>query len=74
MEKYKRNSVFSDLKKFDIFAKDSDFIEVTEWYNGEGFDVEISSSLPERFQLTWGEYKALKKLVKELEKFEDDDN
>lgn len=24
MEKYKRNSVFSDLKKFDIFAKDSD--------------------------------------------------
>lgn len=74
MERYKRKAVFSELKKFDIFAKDSDFIEVIEWHNGEGFDVEISSSLPERFQLTWGEFKALKKMVKELEKFEDNDN
>lgn len=66
MDKYERLAVFSELKKYDPFAGEHDYIEVTEWYNGEGFDVEVSGKLPVRFQLTWGEYKALKKLVKEL--------
>jgi len=66
MKKYKRKAIFSDLKTFDIIAKEGDFIEVCEWKNGEGFDVEICSTLDTRFQLTWGEYDALKKLVKEL--------
>lgn len=66
MDKYTKKVVFSELKKYDHFAGDNDFIEVTEWKNGEGFDVEISSKLPTRFQLTWGEFIALKKLVKNL--------
>ena len=68
MDSYKRKAVFSELKNFDHSAKDHDFIEVCEWKNGEGFDVEIASTLSTRFQLTWGEFKALKKLVKELYK------
>ena len=66
MKKYTRKAVFSYLKKYDHIADESDFIEVTEWENGEGFDVEIQGKLSTRFQLTWGEYTALKKLVKSL--------
>jgi hypothetical protein len=69
MEKYKRKSIFSELSPFDPFANKGDFIEVTEWYNGEGFDVEISSKLSTRFQLTHGEFDALKELVKKLEEY-----
>jgi hypothetical protein len=67
MKKYKRNSIFDELKEYCVLAGDHDFIEITEWANGEGFDVEITSKLSQRFQLTWGEFKALKKLVKSLE-------
>ena len=40
------------------------FIEVSEWYNGEGFDVEVVTNNNMRFQLTHGQFDALKKLVK----------
>jgi hypothetical protein len=66
MDKYKREAVFSKLKEYDHLADERDFIEVTEWKNGEGFDVEIVSKLSTRFQLTWGEFTALKKLVKKI--------
>ena len=67
MEKYTRKAIFDTLKKYDHTAKEHDFIEITEWYNGEGFDVEVQSSLSTRFQLTWGQFKALKKLIKVLD-------
>ena len=67
MDKYTRKAVFSYLKKYDQLANGQDFIEVTEWKNGEGFDVEIVGKLSTRFQLTWGGYTALKKLVKKLD-------
>ena len=66
MDKYTKKAVFSELKKYDYIAGEGDFIEVTEWKNGEGFDVEIVGKLSTRFQLTWGGYTALKKLVKKL--------
>jgi hypothetical protein len=67
MEKYNRKAVFSHLKKYDNLADEHDFIEITEWKNGEGFDVEITGRLSSRFQLTWGEFKALKKLINKIE-------
>ena len=67
MEKYNRKAVFSYLKKYDYLAGEHDFIEITEWNNGEGFDVEITGKLTTRFQLTWGEFKALKKLINKIE-------
>jgi len=67
MNKYTRKAVFICLKKYDHTANEQDFIEVTEWKNGEGFDVEIVGKLSTRFQLTWGEYTALKKLIKKLD-------
>jgi hypothetical protein len=67
IETYKRTATFSLLKPFDYLAKEHDFMEVTEWRNGEGVDVHISSNREQSFQLTWGEFKTLKKLVKELD-------
>jgi len=61
---YQRDSLFTELQEFDFFAKEHDFMEVTHWYNGEGFDVMLSTSSGEqRFSLSWGEYAALLALV-----------
>jgi len=68
MKKYKRNAVFSKLKKYDYTAGEADFIEVTEWGNGDGFDVEIVGKINTRFQMTRGGYDALKKAVNKLNK------
>jgi hypothetical protein len=54
MNKYKRKAIFTELKGFCPFADKGDYIEVTEWYNGEGFDVEVHGKMGARFQLTWG--------------------
>ena len=65
---YKLDTAFALLQKFDHCAKPDDFIEVSLWHNGEGFDAHLSGHGDQSFQLTWGEFKALKKLVKELDK------
>lgn len=50
------------------YNKLGDFIEVTEWSNGEGYDVTIAtSSKQESFSLHFTEWKALKKLIKYLD-------
>lgn len=69
---YARDSIYSDkLKDFCVFAKDDDFIEVTEWWNGEGFDVTIHNlNQDKNFSLTYGEYRLLKKLIKQFNKQE----
>lgn len=68
MEKYNRRAVFTELNGYDPHSKDDHFIEVCEWFNGNGFDVEVCANPGARFQLTYGQFKALKKLVKELYK------
>jgi hypothetical protein len=72
IETSNRKAVFMELFGICSFAKETsgDFIEVTEWSNGEGFDISLSSKScgTQTIQLTWGEYKALKKLVKALNK------
>ena len=50
-------------------AKENDFIEVTQWSNYEGFDIQISDVSGTRtIFMTDGEFTALKKLVKSLDK------
>jgi hypothetical protein len=66
MEESKRNTLFMQLDDYCIMAKEHDYIEVTQWSNGEGFDVMIQGNRLERFSLTLGEFKALKKGVKHL--------
>lgn len=61
METYERKSRFTELKPYCHHAKDDDFMEVTEWYNGEGFDVVIGNE--QRFSLTDGQFQALMALA-----------
>lgn len=66
MEKYKRNAVFEELDKHDHLADKGAFVEVTEWKNGDGMDIVIESKKTCSFQLTYGEFLAIKKIVKKL--------
>lgn len=61
-----RKSINDNLKEYCHLAKEHSYMEITLWTNGEGFDVDIDAR--ERFCLTWGEFEAVKKLVKKLNK------
>ena len=65
--RYKLDAAFVLLRQFDHLVKTSEFIEVSLWHNDEGFDVHLSSNGEQSIRLSWGEFKALKKLVKELD-------
>ena len=58
-----RTAKFTELKPYDFTAKENDYIEVCEWSNGEGVDVNISSNGDQRFSLTWGQWEALNALI-----------
>ena len=61
METYQRQARFTELRPYDQFAKDDDFMEVCEWHNGEGFDVTVGTS--QQFSLTLGQWECLQTLV-----------
>lgn len=44
MEFAERKSVNDKLRKYDHLAKDGDFIEITEWTNGEGWMLLLTRS------------------------------
>ena len=67
IRRYKLKAVFTELNQFDSFCGDDDFIEVVLWHNGEGIDVRLGGEGQHRFGLTWGQYKALRALIKELD-------
>jgi hypothetical protein len=61
MKVYKRDARFTDLRPYCHHAKEYDHMEVTDWYNGEGFDVTINDE--KRISLTHGEWECLQVLV-----------
>jgi len=67
-EIYKREAIFAELKQFCHLAKEHDFIEITEWNNGEGWDVTINTTSEQNISITYGQFDAIKKLIKQLEK------
>lgn len=58
-----RKSIYDDLQKYDYLKNKSSFIEITEWTNGEGWDIAINEKT---FNLTYGELEAINYLVKAL--------
>lgn len=56
---YERKSKSLPLKPYCHFAKEHDFMELTQWANGEGFDVSIDEKT---FSLTYGQFQALQVL------------
>ena len=60
IKKYTRKAVMTNLDDYCHFAKKHDFMEVTQWENGEGWDITIESEqYPRTFKLTDGEMRAL---------------
>lgn len=59
-----RRAVFAELKSYCHLSSDNDYMEVTEWSNGEGYDICINrKSDVERFSLTYGEVELLTVLL-----------
>ena len=59
-----RRAVFAELKPYCHHSGDNDYIEVTEWSNGEGYDINIDRKLSsEKFSLTHGEFELLQVLM-----------
>lgn len=68
MEIKNRKSVFDNLNKYCYLSKEHDCIEVTEWTNGEGYDISISSDIvTKQISLTCGELEAINYLAKTLD-------
>lgn len=66
MEIYKRKSINDKLSKYTYSTKDnSSYIEITEWKNGEGWDIDIDGR--KHITLTLGELEAINYLVKALD-------
>lgn len=59
-----RKSIYDDLQKYDHLKNKFSFIEITEWTNGEGWDIAINEKT---FNLTYGELEAINYLVKALD-------
>ena len=45
MEITKVNQITDNLKKYTYSGKESDYITLTEWANGEGYDIDINGKL-----------------------------
>ncbi len=58
-----RKSVFVPMQ--DAWHKEHDFMEVTEWTNGEGWDITISDQ--KQFSLHFTEFKVMQELIALLE-------
>lgn len=61
---YNRKSAMVDLKKFNFSRNDGDYMEITEWKNGEGYTVSIDAGNRNvLFDITGEEIDALNYLV-----------
>ena len=59
-----RRSLYSLLKPYSYHASGDDYIEVTEWSNGDGYDVVIDRRRGiERFSISYGELELLQVLM-----------
>ena len=56
----------SNIADFCLLSKDDDFIEITEWSNGDGVDIVLSSLGYFIIPVTFGQYNLIKKLMKKL--------
>lgn len=59
-----RKSINDNLRKYDYLAKENSFIEITEWSNGEGWDITIDDHM---MSLTWGQLDAIQYLTLALQ-------
>lgn len=65
MEFTKVKQVSDELKNYCVFAKENDYITITEWGNGEGYDIDLSNK--QIIRVTYGELEAINHLIKCLD-------
>lgn len=66
MEHKNVRNVIDSLQKYDYLSNnESDYISVTEWSNGEGYDIDLNGK--QSIRLTSGELDAINYLVKTIE-------
>ena len=63
-ELIQRKSINDNLRKYDHLSKENSFIEITEWGNGEGWDITIDDRM---MSLTWGQLDAIQYLTLALQ-------
>lgn len=59
-----KRSVNDELNKYDYLAKANEFIEITEWTNGEGINIQINDR--PIISITHGELEAINYLINSL--------
>lgn len=64
MRSFAVNGKMEKLDKYCHLAKEDYFIQVIEWWNGEGFDITINDR---QFALSWGELQAINVMVNHKE-------
>lgn len=65
MEFNKRTSVKDDLRKYDHLANKDSIIQVTQWANGDGWDISIDDEPV--ISLTWGQLDAINYLTSTIQ-------
>jgi hypothetical protein len=65
MEFNQRTSIKDDLRKYDHLANKDSIIQVTQWTNGEGWDISIDDEPV--ISLTWGQLDAINYLVNTIQ-------
>lgn len=67
MEKNQRRSIIEYVSKYCYLSKEHDYMELTEWSNGEGYDISLHAhGESQKFSLTSGELDLLFVLSKML--------
>lgn len=65
MEFNERTSVKDDLRKYDHLANKDSIIQVTQWANGDGWDISIDDEPV--ISLTWGQLDAINYLTNTIQ-------
>lgn len=63
LEIRKKACILDDLRKYDYLAEKSDFIEITEWANKEGWDISFKDKI---ISLSIGQLDAINHLTNSL--------
>ena len=66
LEKYNKKAVYCTLKDYDYLAEEHSYVEITQWNNGEGIDINVYNQSERVISLSYGEFKLIKKLIKKL--------
>lgn len=61
MEYKKKKCIIDNLKKYVHDSNEYDFIEVSEWINGEGYDININDN--KKISLSFDEFEGIKHLI-----------